>query len=326
LVTDMELETARAVCFGARETRMISASHENAGRVWDLPTGEEPLWVRGLGITAELAFSPRGDFVAWVGKEVAPDGIVRLNRSKLAVMRATDGEIAFSTELEGLVDGVAFDNDSRWIALRSSEAVRVFDLRSGEESPTIAKAAEAWFSRPPLQDNGLPESLSERETLQSLWSANRKWLVTGHPGRIRIWDGTKQSELTEFPIPGAITGMSISPSENYLAIGGRNGDLQIRTLPDGTEIAAFPHDGAVTKFAFSPDGNFVVAASVDTFDVLMWIVSPEILMEDVLGRLNHDLTREEWDFYVGDEPYSETRLAASMLVRKNRRRTSGAAG
>jgi WD40 repeat protein len=326
LVIDMELETARSVCFSARESRMISASHENAACVWDLPAGEAPLWVRGLGVTAALAFSPRGDLLAWIGKEVAPNRKVQTNRWSLAVMRATDGEIAFSTAFEGLVDSVAFDVDSRWIAFRSGEAVRVFDLRSGEESPAMAPAAEAWFPGPLLLEEALPESLSERETLQSLWSAKRKWLVTRHPGRIRIWDGTTQSELTEFPVPADITEVSISPNESYLAIGGGDGDLQIRTLPDGIEIAVLPHDGAVTKFAFSPDGNFVVAAGVDAVAVLMWIVSPEILMEDVRRRLDRDLTREEWELYVGDESYSETRLAASTRVRKDRTRKAGATG
>jgi WD40 repeat protein len=264
--------------------------------------------------------------VAWVGKEVAPNRLVQANRWNLAVMRATDGEIMFSTVYDGLMDGIAFDADSRWIALRSGEAVRVFDLRSGEESPALAQAAEAWFPGPPSPDSPLLESLSERETLQSLWSATRRWLVTRHPGRIRIWDGTTQSELTEFPVPADITGISISPNENYLAIGGGDGDLQIRTLPDGIEIAVFPHDGAVTKFAFSPDGNFIVAAGVDAFVILMWIVSPEILMEDVRRRLDRDLTREEWELYVGDEPYSETRLAASTRVRKDRTRKGDVAG
>jgi WD40 repeat protein len=319
LVVDMHLETAFAVCFDMQESRMISASHENTARVWNLPTGEAPLWGRNLGATAELAFSPRGDFVAWVGKEVAPNRLVQTNSWKLAVMRAPDGEIAFSTVFEGLAGSVAFDSDSRWIALRSG-VIRVFDLRTGEESPAMAKSAEAWFPGPPSPDIPLLESLSERETLQSLWSATRKWLVTHHPGRLRIWDGTTQSELAEFSIPTGITGISISPSEKYLAIGGGDGDLQIRTLTDGIEIAVFPHDGAVTKFAFSPDGNFVVAAGVDTFAIQMWIVSPEILMEDVRRRLDRDLTREEWELYIGDEPYSETRLAASMRVRENRTR------
>ena len=326
LLIEMPLETARVACFGASEGRMISASHENAARVWDLPTGEAPLWVRELGITAALAFSPRGDLVAWVGKEIGPNRLVQMNRSNIAVLRAVDGSIVFSIALDALIDEVAFDDESRWIALRSAQAVRVFDLTDREESPATAPEAHAWFSGPALPDSPLPESLSERETLHALWSVNRKWLVTVHPGRIRVWDGATQSELTEFLVAAGIAEPRISPNENYLAIGGDDGDLQIRTLPDGTEIAVFPHEGAVTKFAFSPDGNFVVSAGVDFTGVLMWIVSPEMLMDDVRRRLDRDLTREEWKLYVGDEPYSETRMALSTRLRTDLIRKTIVAG
>ena len=74
----------------------------------------------------------------------------------------------------------------------------------------------------------------------------------------------------------------------------------------------------MTKFAFSPDGNFVVSAGVDAFVVLMWIVSPEILMDDVRRRLYRDLTKNEWALYVGDEPYAETRASASTRLRAAR--------
>jgi hypothetical protein len=35
----------------------------------------------------------------------------------------------------------------------------------------------------------------------------------------------------------------------------------------------------------------------------------------VRRRLDRDLTREEWDLYVGPEPYAETRARASTRVR-----------
>lgn len=316
LVVEMELETAQSVCFGAEESRMISASHSNTARVWDLPAGEISLWARELGATAALKFSPLGDFVVWVGMEVAPNRSVQSNRWKLTVMYATNGEIVFSVGFEGTFDGVAFDTPGRWIALRSGEVVRIFNLKSGEESLTTDQHAEAWFITPSPPEDLLIESLAEREVLEWQWSATRKWLITRHPGQIRVWDGKTQAELPGFPVPADIVGISISHDEKYLAIGDGDGDLHIHTLPDGIEIAVFPHDGPVTKFAFSPDGNFIVSSGVDAFLIQMWIISPEVLMDDVRRRLDRDLTWNEWKLYVGDEAYTETRLAASVRVRK----------
>jgi WD40 repeat protein len=314
-LSDLAVEDARAARFGTGDRRLISASHDNAARVWELPGGEASLWARDLGATQSFTFSPRGDLVAWLGKVVAANHMVRLNESTLVVMRAADGDVVFSTKHEGLVDGVAFDAESRWVALQSEGVMRVFDVRAGSETSELAATAPAWFAAPPPAEGLLPESLSERDTLQTIWSANRLWLVTRHPGRIRVWDRTSLTELATFPISTDTTGIAISADDRYMAIGGGDGDLQIRALPEGVEIAVFPHDGPVTKFAFSPDGNFMLSAGVDALAIVMWIVSPEILMEDVRRRLDRDLTREEWDLYVGPEPYAETRARASTRVR-----------
>jgi len=226
-----------------------------------------------------------------VATYVSSTHLVRTSETTLVVLRSTDGEVVFSTKHEGLIEDVAFDTESHWVALRSGDMTRVFDVREGQETSAMAATAHAWFPVRPSPEEALPEFLSERDTLQSVWSTNGLWLVTRHPGRVRVWDRTTMSDLTVFPITTDTTGIAISSDDRYLAIGGGDGDLQIRTLPDGVEIAVLPHDGAVTKFAFSPDGNFVVSAGVDAFAILMWIVSPDILMDDVRRRLDRDLTR-----------------------------------
>ena len=315
-IIDLAVEDAQAVRFGAADRRLITASHDNAARVWELPAGETTLWTRGVGATHAFTFSPRGDLLAWWGMEVAPNHLVRGSETTLLVLRPADGEVVFSTKHEGLIDAVAFDADGQWVAVRSDNRTRVFGLPAGqEETATMAASADAWFPVRSVPSASLPESLAERDTLQSLQSTNGSWLVTRHPGRVRVWNRPTMEELSTFPIATDTTGIALSPDDRFLAIGGGDGDLQIRTMPGGDEIAVLPHDGAVTKFAFSPDGNFIVAAGVDAFVILMWIVSPDILMDDVRRRLDRDLSREEWELYVGDEPYAETRASASTRLR-----------
>lgn len=315
-ISDLAVDEARAVRFCAAERRLITASHDNAARVWELPGGEATLWTRRLGATQAFTFSPRGDLLAWRGMDGAPNHKVRANETTLVVLRSADGEVVFSTKHEGLIDAVAFDTESQWVALRSGVETRVFNVRAGqEETPTMAASAEGWFPDRPSPEESMPESLAERDTLQAARSTNGSWLVTLHPGRVRVWDRRAPAERAVFPIATDTTGIAISPDNRYLAIGGGDGDLQIRALPGGEEIAVLPHDGAVTKFEFSPDGNFIVSAGVDAVVILMWIVSPDILMDDVRRRLDRDLSDVEWELYVGNEPYAETRASTSTRLR-----------
>jgi len=314
-VVDLAVEEARAVRFGTMERRLLTASHDNAARVWELPGGEPTLWTRGLGATQGFAFSPRGDLLAWWGKEVAPNHLVRASETTVVVLKSADGDTVLSMKHDGLIEAVAFDPDIRFVALRSGDQTRAFDLQAGNEAPEMSSSAAGWFAVEPSPAPSLPDSLAERETLQSVHSGNGAWLVTRHPGRVRVWDRLAMAELTQFPVPTDTTGIALSPDDRYLAIGSGDGDLQIRAMPGGEEVAVLPHDGAVTRFAFSPDGNFIVSAGVDAFAILMWIVSPDILMDDVRRRLDRDLSRDEWELYVGHEPYAETRVSTSTRLR-----------
>lgn len=314
-IIDLAVPEAGFVRFGATSRRLIAAGRGNAARVWELPGGDMALWTRWLGVTQAFAFSPNGQLLAWLGMSVAPNGAVRAGETTLAVLRSADGAVLFTTKHDGLVDAVAFDPGSRSVALRTEERTRVFDAGTGQETPAMAAAGDAWFVIGPVREASLPEPLAERDTLQSLRSADGAWLVTRHPSRVRVWDAATMAELAVFPIATDTTGIASSPDDRFLAIGGGDGDLQVRALPGGEEIAVLPHDGAVTKFAFSPDGNFLVAAGVDAFAILLWIVSPDLLMDDVRRRLDRDLSRDEWELYVGNEPYAETRASASTRLR-----------
>jgi hypothetical protein len=71
----------------------------------------------------------------------------------------------------------------------------------------------------------------------------------------------------------------------------------------GQEIARMKHDSSVTFIAFSPDGRYAVSGSWD-HTVRVWIYRPEDLIADACSRVTRNLTRIEWDQYIGDAlPY-----------------------
>jgi hypothetical protein len=145
-------------------------------------------------------------------------------------------------------------------------------------------SSDAWLAVQSPVAPSLPEALDERDTLQTLLTNNGAWLVTRHPGRVRVWDRATMAERAAFLVATDTTGIALSPDDRFLAKGGGDGDLQIRTIPGGDEIAVLPHDGPVTK-------------------------------NDVRRRLDRDLTDNEWTMYVGNETYAETRASASTRLR-----------
>ena len=49
---------------------------------------------------------------------------------------------------------VAFDTESHWVAVRSGDMARVFDVREGQETSAMAATAHAWFPVRPLKRKG----------------------------------------------------------------------------------------------------------------------------------------------------------------------------
>jgi WD40 repeat protein len=71
------------------------------------------------------------------------------------------------------------------------------------------------------------------------------------------------------------------------------------------ELNRFWHDAKVTDVAFSVDSRWLASAS-DDHTLRIWALKTEDLIEQACARLPRNLSREEWNNYMGDEPYSPT--------------------
>jgi hypothetical protein len=135
----------------------------------------------------------------------------------------------------------------------------------------------------------------------------------GRRGGARVFDAATGAEICRLDHDDSVTAVAFSPDGTRVATGsgamlGRRGGGSARVFDaaTGTEICRLDHDDSVTAVAFSPDGTRVATGSSDR-SARVWCADHGQLIEQAVGRLTRNLTRQEWGRYFRDVPYRKTR-------------------
>jgi WD40 repeat protein len=72
------------------------------------------------------------------------------------------------------------------------------------------------------------------------------------------------------------------------------------------EIVRLSHEDTVKDVALSPDGRYLATVSMDGTTQLVRLLSPEQLISEICSRLTRNLSLEEWQQYLPNEPYRKT--------------------
>ncbi len=272
-----------SVAFSPDGRYVVSVSGDNTARVWEVSTGKEISRMAHDGGVDSIAFSPDGRYVVSGGCDQL-DSDNRCTQGSARVWEATTGQEIARMTYDDNVSSVAFSPDGKYVVSGSGDnTVRVWEASTGKE-----------ISR--MTHDGGVDSIA--------FSPDGRYVVSGSgDNTARVWEASTGKEISRMTHDDAVSSVAFSPDGKYVVSGSWDNTARVWEASTGKEISRMTHDVGVLSVAFSPDGKYVVSGSGDN-TVRVWIYRPDDLIADACFRVTRNLTRAEWDQYIGDAlPY-----------------------
>jgi WD40 repeat protein len=238
---------------------------------------------------ADLEFSRDGKLLA-VGTVEGTALLVDVERwsvRRRVAVSETDATGVTSAEIPGREIGVALSPDGARLATVDNEGRVVLHGVSGDDRTTLVTAKGPAFA--------------------AAFSADGRYLATGFAdGTALVIDvqGGRSAPLALVGHAGQISDVAFSPGDDVLAVASRGGITlwDVETQQRITELVA---PSAPYELAFSPDGLSLATTWYD-HSLIVWQLDPRAWQRRACAIAGRNLTRAEWDQYVGDEPYRRT--------------------
>lgn len=225
--------------------------------VRDLASGKDRRLAWGNRLPFVLTLSPDDK---WLAASDLDKGAT-LEKGGLVVWNLADGKVAASLDdVKGLVNGLTFSADSKFLAAAHQNGVILWDWQAGERRPLVrADQMSAATAIAISSDN------------KQIAAAFEESLPEGKSTTIRIWDLASGEIRCECRSAGQrVLQLAFSPRGDRLASAGTSsaqlGQLKLWDTISGREVFSAPVPRAlISPVAFSPDGRRLLAA-VNPFD------------------------------------------------------------
>jgi WD40 repeat protein/serine/threonine protein kinase len=272
----------------------------NCVKVWDVTSGPEGLSIDARACIFQLAFSPRGQWVA----AACADGAARLfdaatGQALRTIVHGSDGGRF------GSVMGVAFSPNGRLLATASANhTLKLWNAKTGQKVLTLRGHTKGITSVAFSPDGKLLASGSWDETVK-LWdtvtgrvvhtlkghrdavsavafSPDGKRLASAsgekaHHGLVILWNVKegRKSSLRLTPQPGAIEGVTFSTDGSRIIAPVAGHGVRVWNATTGEELPDLPSDGFM---CLNPDGRRLVSRGSDHSVQLRYPTTGEVIL------------------------------------------------
>lgn len=247
----------------------------------------------------------------------------------LHILHTETRQLHFSYQIHCSIELIIFSPDHAYLAVICQKTMMIWRWQEKNQTePSLFTCEEAITAFAFSQDNAyfIATGTSEKAYIWR-WQQSRDYhaqlkhegairvcimspdgtyvLTTGEDKKICLWETRSGLVHQYFPYQADIFAAAFSPDGRYLAVTGRDQKATIWETETGQQLAHLPLDHDGIALAFNANNRYLATASVDG-KAIIWLWHPEDLIAKVKPRITSNLTHQEWQEFLGNEPYRKT--------------------